>query len=172
MKKSEKVLSNALLTLLQEKSFSKISVKNLCETADVNRSTFYANFEDKYQLLSFCLDSITQQVVEEFFKENDDSNLTKQIFEIVAKYQYLFHACLLDEENHELRLIFQNLIAQQFEDMLFFNHNTDSQISSQFFAGAILGVVSWWLTHHLQPKPEMMGERLARLLPLLDSREQ
>ena len=50
-------LMNTLAELLHKKPFQKISVNELCETAQVSRSAFYANFEDKYHLFSCCLEA-------------------------------------------------------------------------------------------------------------------
>lgn len=47
---SQKVLKEALLKLLVDQPLSKITVQKLCETADVNRTTFYSNFEDIFAL--------------------------------------------------------------------------------------------------------------------------
>lgn len=56
------LLMHTLTGLLQKKSFQKITVNELCEAAHVSRSAFYANFEDKYHLLSCCLESTTEQM--------------------------------------------------------------------------------------------------------------
>lgn len=45
------VLKEAFVTLLQNKPVSKITIKELCEAADINRATFYAHYEDQYDLL-------------------------------------------------------------------------------------------------------------------------
>ncbi len=41
---------NSLIELMQEKPFSKVTIKEICEKADVNRSTFYAHYKDQYEL--------------------------------------------------------------------------------------------------------------------------
>ena len=57
---SKRVIKESFIELLDQKPLSKISVKEICEMADVNRCTFYSYFEDalKYQLKSlldlFC----------------------------------------------------------------------------------------------------------------------
>jgi len=45
------VLKDSLIELMREKSISKITIKELCESADINRTTFYAHYTDQYQLL-------------------------------------------------------------------------------------------------------------------------
>lgn len=45
------VLKNAMLTLLKEKSYEKITVKELCEAAEINRGTFYLHYASPVALL-------------------------------------------------------------------------------------------------------------------------
>jgi AcrR family transcriptional regulator len=44
-------LRNALIELMQNQHISGITVKSICELADVNRSTFYLHYRDPYDLL-------------------------------------------------------------------------------------------------------------------------
>lgn len=45
------VLQDSLIELMKEKPISKITIKALCEKADINRSTFYAHYTDQFDLL-------------------------------------------------------------------------------------------------------------------------
>lgn len=55
--RTRNLIQKAFLSLANEKSFENITVKDISERASVNRSTFYAHFEDKYNLLdSFISD--------------------------------------------------------------------------------------------------------------------
>ena len=45
-------MDTALISLLQKKSFEYISVREICETAGVNRSTFYLHYETIGDLLN------------------------------------------------------------------------------------------------------------------------
>src|SRR5262245_29567210 len=51
VKRTRKLLQDAFVALLAEKSFHAISVQDIAERATVNRATFYAHFEDKYALM-------------------------------------------------------------------------------------------------------------------------
>ena len=44
-------LQNALIACMQQKPFNRITVREICETADINRSTFYMHYKDIYELL-------------------------------------------------------------------------------------------------------------------------
>ena len=49
-KNSIKRIENAFMTLLQVKDVNEITVAEICKKAELNRSTFYANFFDIYDL--------------------------------------------------------------------------------------------------------------------------
>ena len=48
---TQNALKQALLTLLKEKSVNKITVKEVCELAELNRATFYSHYSDCFALL-------------------------------------------------------------------------------------------------------------------------
>jgi len=52
IKYAKKLLTDALVSLLQHQHISSVSVKELCELADINRSTFYTHYRDPSDLLS------------------------------------------------------------------------------------------------------------------------
>ena len=63
VKRTRQLLQQALLELVQEKSFASITVQDIAERATVNRATLYAHFEDKYHLLDSSIRERFQQVV-------------------------------------------------------------------------------------------------------------
>ena len=50
VKMTKKLIKDALSNLMEKKPITKITVKEICESADVNRSTFYAHYSDQYEL--------------------------------------------------------------------------------------------------------------------------
>ena len=58
---SRMVIRQALLDILKATPLSKVTVTDICKRADVNRTTFYANYEDIYDLLR----SIVQELHDE-----------------------------------------------------------------------------------------------------------
>jgi AcrR family transcriptional regulator len=51
VKYTKTVLKDALVQLMKGQHISSISIKSLCEIADINRSTFYTHYSDQYDLL-------------------------------------------------------------------------------------------------------------------------
>ncbi|MDO4651055.1 MAG: TetR/AcrR family transcriptional regulator, partial [Eubacteriales bacterium] len=52
---SQKAISEAFLSLLQEKDFSSISVSELCKCAGISRQTFYSLFQSKEDVICYEL---------------------------------------------------------------------------------------------------------------------
>ena len=63
---TKQLLKTSLLEMLREKSIHKISVRELCQNAGVNRSTFYKYYESPYALMNELCSEIYQNVVENF----------------------------------------------------------------------------------------------------------
>lgn len=50
-------LANAMKALLEEQSFDKISVSDICERCGMNRKSFYYHFRDKHDLVNWIFDT-------------------------------------------------------------------------------------------------------------------
>ena len=96
---TQRALKQALLTLLKEKSVNKITVKEVCALAELNRATFYSHYSDCFALL----ESIENELLEAFvqslalIKSFDVAALIEAIYDMVGKNE---DACRV--------LIFQN----------------------------------------------------------------
>ena len=58
-------IDTAFVSLLKEKELKDISVSELCERADVNRSTFYENYADVFALANAYSEKIENQVADQ-----------------------------------------------------------------------------------------------------------
>ena len=57
---TRRVLKESFLTLLRDKPVNRITVKEVCELAELNRATFYAHYSDCFALL----ESIEQELLD------------------------------------------------------------------------------------------------------------
>lgn len=61
VKMSQELLKQSLIELLEQKDIHQVSIKELCERANVSRSTFYAHYGSQYELFQ----AIEREIVEE-----------------------------------------------------------------------------------------------------------
>ena len=93
------LLMKALLDLLAEIPFEKISLTDICRVSMVSRSTFYRYFEDKYDLLHYCVKMYIESLrpVEDliYFKNIDSLRvflkyLIDQVNENLSQYRNIY----------------------------------------------------------------------------------
>ncbi|WP_342757759.1 TetR-like C-terminal domain-containing protein [Kineothrix sedimenti] len=92
---TQMVLQDSLVELMKQKPIAKITIKELCENADINRTTFYAHYTDQYDLLQKmeeeCL-SYAREAISNLIGEKDQDVMMKLLEEI---FQYF-----IDNRNH------------------------------------------------------------------------
>lgn len=113
--RTKKLLTNALRDLLQEKSFDKITVNDICERAMVHRATFYNHFNDKTDLINFIFDEMQEELYKDMKRVGDDHSSQKCYLSII---EGLIDHCLKNKEG--LRLIVKNS-TQEFREVLLEN---------------------------------------------------
>jgi len=70
IRKSKNALKKALFEEIIKKDFNKITVSELCKSANVNRSTFYSNYEDLQALLSDIHNDFFEEMMKYAFYES------------------------------------------------------------------------------------------------------
>ena len=72
--KTKKVLFDTLIKLMRQKNFDKIKISDICDEALINRSTFYAHYEDKYELLDDFIEDLKISLLKDL--EDNVNNVT------------------------------------------------------------------------------------------------
>ncbi|MVO98192.1 TetR/AcrR family transcriptional regulator [Paenibacillus lutrae] len=154
VKRTHKLLYNALMDLMDKHPFENITVKQICDLAMVHRTTFYTHFQDKFDLLSRAM----QQIAEKEFKGLVDASFSpsdnfRELFSLAMKHKKLF-SILLDEERDSLRNLLRKEMGRGMKQYLI-EHNSieensiDMQIKIEAYIGAVLGVVNWWIQSNI-----------------------
>lgn len=89
------------MDLLKEKTITAVTVKEICELADINRSTFYSHYFDQYDLLSKISEEVVADMYETLneysFKKNEEAlQMTEKIMEYVAEKSDICQILLSD----------------------------------------------------------------------------
>lgn len=62
------VIKDSFLELIQDKPYSKISIKEICKVADISRSTFYLHFKSINDVLNAILDDAIKMTSPDYLK--------------------------------------------------------------------------------------------------------
>lgn len=105
---TKKMLKSSLIEILKTKSIYKVSIRELCEKAEINRSTFYKYYGSQFDLLAEMESDVISLVTESLSDEAD-----KNSYSLAEMCSYL-------ENNIELsRLLINNNIDPQFPEKIF-----------------------------------------------------
>ena len=72
--KTKNLLYSTLIALLKDYTFEEIKVSDICNKALINRSTFYAHYSDKYELLSSFIQDIKEELPSKLRSNTNISN--------------------------------------------------------------------------------------------------
>lgn len=65
VRRTQTYILDAFMAILSEKSFKSITVKEITQRAGINRATFYAHYQDKFDLLNAALQAIFESELEQ-----------------------------------------------------------------------------------------------------------
>lgn len=148
---SKILLKNALMDLLSEKgSVTKISVRELCERADLNRSTFYAHYSEPKELLeeveAELLDA-TREHLQKIGAENDIGahRYLLSFLIYIKENDKPFRTLLIDAGDPEFRSKFmQQSIIQFVENLnISFPKDQEQYIYSYILNGSTGVIIQW-----------------------------
>lgn len=150
VQKTRKALQDALHELVEQHSFSKLSVYDLCERALVSRSAFYVHYQDKYDLLDRLLRTKLREVMEKGNGYGPRERAEWLSRMICMKQQYLRN--LLDDADQEqLRIMFEALeILQSYPGAPGANEGADAvsrAVFLTFISGGIFNLLRTFSIH-------------------------
>lgn len=177
-KKSREAIFKAFTELLSSKHYSKITVGEIIERADIGRATFYAHFETK----DFLLKELCQELFCHIFDTSDSGR---------AEHRHIFN-CEGDSSalNHLLRHLQRNdnnvlLLLKSRNNQLFLNYfrqNLESLLESELdlkkgkhegipepllkkhAVATFMELLKWWVEGGMVLPPETVSEYFMKLI--------
>lgn len=161
------VLQNSLFELLEKKPITKITIKELCENADINRTTFYSHYTDQYDLLTKIENetlSWAKEAVASLTDKNDKSENIKIMEEI---FQYFVdnskNLKVLMSERGDINFQKQifTIIYQQCG--IYFSSEPDANSCERdeyfvFVVNGSIGLLQHWLKNGIKRSAREMAE--------------
>ena len=105
VKYTRMVLKKALLELMQHKPINKITVKEVCERAELNRATFYAHYSDCFDLLESIEEELFGQFersMQSYVRSFDIAGLVDGLYRIVQENEAVCRVLLFGRRSTEL----------------------------------------------------------------------
>lgn len=173
IRRTKKLIWEALLSLLQEQPFASISVRMISERAMVHRATFYTHFQDKYALLNYGLRETFQKIVQELHWEEPSKQYRQvllAVFEYMKAHRELFSLLLVEKGPQSLGALLHNHIVENMEadpaqsPSQGKTSSVSSTIVAQFYAGALLSVMTWWVEQEMRIPAETLVRAMDQLL--------
>jgi AcrR family transcriptional regulator len=178
VRRTRRLLREALLELVAEKGYDRVTVQDVIDRADLSRATFYAHFRDKDDLLVSGLDELEERLrnaMAAFVDEGEGASeralaTVQALLEHVAAHRSLYRSSSGGRAealvNRHLRRRLTALARHHYQEIVDsrgWSPPVPVEATAEFVIGGFLGVLWWWLERD-EPLP---AERIVELLSLL-----
>lgn len=164
------VIKESFVKLLKQKPLSKITIKELCDIADINRATFYAHYTDQYDLLSRIendlVDDINQYLNSHNFKGEllKSAEILEKIFEYIKENSELINLLLTSNGDIKFQEEIINIIGQQhFSNMNTIKPKDTAEYVFYYSANGCMGIIKKWLIDGMNKSSKDMAELVLKM---------
>jgi len=158
-RESQEKIERVFVQLIQRKNITEISVSTICEKAGINRSTFYANYIDIYDLVEKVKETMADDFAEFQFAQNSkqDENGYLNLFKHIKENQIFFKTYFkLEEISITPATNYHIDLATKYYN----NEYIDYHI--EFFRAGLNAIIKKWLNNGCQETPETMSNILLK----------
>ena len=173
--KTKKILYETLIELMKTKTFEEIKVSDICTKALINRSTFYAHYEDKYELLLEFINSLKEEFINELSKNKNILNTREYYLEVIRLFldhienkKDIYNAIMINNRNSIMMDILSSVANNEvIKKMESSNISTKvpANIIAKFYLGGVLNLGIEWLRDTNKNSKEEIIKYLEILLP-------
>ncbi len=173
--RTKEAIRDALVELIDEKSFEAITVKDITTRAGINRGTFYAHYQDKVDLVTKCEDEImlemariAKQDIQNYMGASNSQVATAfpiavKFFEYLNENSSFMKAVLgpkgdLSFQTRLKNFMWETLFGSE-SDAIFKEENlhVPAQYLVSYIASAHMGIVQQWLNNDKKESPQEMA---------------
>lgn len=168
--KNKRVIENAMILLLQRKEFSKITIQDICQEALVSRSTFYAHYLDKYDLLEKIVDkyfSMLQELIASRFSTVELINIDAiflLLSQTYSQYKEILSVLMkVHVPGSDFREKIENTLFSyciQFLEATSKQYKMPNELIAKLYVANVITIIDWTLEKGIDEK---IIESLSRL---------
>jgi AcrR family transcriptional regulator len=164
VRRTRRNLSEALLVLIVERGYDRITVQDILDRADVGRSTFYAHFRDKDALLLSSFDQLRDDLRQDMDAltpgelPDDPAHPVSVVFQHAYDHRPIYRALCGRQGGNvvdgHLRAMFGDLLGDHLRPHLAAaGSSLPPAVVAEFYASALTGVLRWWVNEDFPHSP-------------------
>ncbi len=166
---TQMVIKQALLELMTQRPIDKITVRELCERADINRGTFYLHYVDIYALLTAVEDEISTDIKLAIKKMTVGNQL--DMLTGICRYiqsNALFARAYFSENGNKLFIrkimaMAKDYFVEEYQHHHLARDQSELDYLYNFFVQGVLGILQRWAAQQFQDTPESIAVMINRL---------
>jgi len=187
IKRTRQHLKDALILLIKEKKFPSVSVTDIVRHSNINRSTFYAHYQDKEELMTCIIDELVHGMIQSIhrptainptfsFKQDFPATIIEELFTYVENHAVYFQSIMNNHHDPQLIQRLSNSFYKAFLNEIENHHSGEPQLSVNkgffisYFTSVIIGFIYHWLMNtDMKYSPGYTAKELAKLIHLESS---
>ena len=169
----EKIIRTVYTMMTQEhRPLGKITVREICEQADIHRSTFYAHYQDVYDLVERVEESMSRQLTESFFRKLDEHAHAREcfieLFSFIRDHREFYAYYLTESRKSGVLQLAWNVVRDRYDilevspDKLGARSYKDMEYHGAFFLMGLTAVVRMWLDKGCKEEPGELYDIIRR----------
>lgn len=167
---TRQMIKESLLELLKEQPISKVTVKQLCERADINRATFYNHFYDTRNVLEHIEEEYCKSIKDEVVNAIGSNNISSFILNILTEMKSdknlsQIFKCENTKPGFVRKIInmAHDLIISHWSKLFKVNAKEKLEYVYSFMTTGSISVINEWLKNNLKESPQEIAEILQRI---------
>ena len=147
VQRTRRQLRDALVSLIVERGWDEVSVREVCARADVGRSTFYVHFADKEELLFSGFDELYVQLEAARCGRAGSFHFIDALVAHAAENQKLHRAIIGRQSGQQVMRRFRDLVLRLVESELtsLGLELSSGSVAARYVSGAFVELMSGWL---------------------------
>ena len=176
VERTQRLLREALLSLIPERGYEALSVQDIIDRANVGRATFYAHFDNKEDLLLSGLEGLRAALKELQRQAHSEGGppdrrlfaFSRELFAHTDAHRHIFWAMVGDQSVGLLQEAFRRILVDLIrEDVKAMLPRKASAASTEpivrFAASGLFGLLMWWLDGRGRPSVDEVNALFRRL---------
>ncbi len=169
IRRTRKRLKEALISLILEKKYERITVQEILDRADVGRSTFYLHYRDKDDLL---VSGMPENLLRFGGDERDENEILPpmtELFEHAQENYHLFKALMGSEGIALVLKTVRQTLSEDWQKRLVSiqasqkNIRLPAPVIAHYLSGAFMSLLTWWLDANMPHSPTEMNDMFHEL---------